>query len=242
MRRSNYRKGHKHPPEIEAKRLANMRAARCRPAIDRFMEKVSPERLRLVIRHPVYVRACCEYWGSVHISGGWYRNESPTGRLISGMSTRCRCVVKDAKPDCPLCDGTGRISGDLRDERGIEWRRCTAGCSKDDKGVYRIGPNECARCRGLGRRAILHRAVNPASIPATGFGKYEDVIYRTVNRTVSEWRGHDVSYWWAKVLAREYMFNGTQPLKARQMRVSLSWYEKKLHDAHYWVEVALDHA
>lgn len=165
---------------------------------------------------------------------------------MRGMpTTRCRCVIKYPNPDCPLCSGTGRISGRLRDERRIEWKRCTAGCApvkepNSKQVVYRLGPNECLRCLGTGRRVILHRHVNPASIRATGFGSYEDVIYRTVNRTVNEWLNYDVSVWWNKVIEKEYKENGTQLMKAKKMRVSLSWYEKKLHEAHYWIEVALD--
>lgn len=153
--------------------------------------------------------------------------------------TNCRCVIKDANPNCPLCDGTGRISGDLRDERRIEWKRCSAGCVKDEKGIYRFGIEECFRCAGTGRRAILHRAVNPASIKATSGGTFEDVIYHLIDKTVKAWGEQDATIWTRKVFVREYCYNGTQEMKAQQMHISTSWYEKQLHDAHARIDVAL---
>lgn len=183
------------------------------------------------------MQACCEHWASTHFRYG-YSTESSTGRLMRDMAgTNCRCLGR--VKECPLCDGTGRVSADLRDDRGIQFVKCTAGCvkTKNARGefVYLLGREECFRCHGTGRRMILHRAVNPASIKTTvdvGGKHVGDLIYHVVETEVRAWKHQDAWVWPRKVLIAEYFWWGTQEMKGKRMRVSQPFFSTRLRQAH----------
>ncbi len=186
-----------------------------------------------------YVKGCLEHWSWRCRGFGYGGGISPTGRLMHGMTTNCRCAGRD--PQCYLCDGTGRVSGDLRSDRRAIRMDCDRCLARDPRtGKVRptgeIGGRTCAKCRGRGRRLILFESVNPASIPSTKFtgGKgVDDRIYHVVEDVVRGWKEHDETVWLNKVTVREYLFNGTQEMKAMRLRISPRFYGKQLHEAHW---------
>lgn len=196
------------------------------------------------ILDPAYVRACCHWWARTHarLSSG-YSTISPTGRLLADMpSTLCRCLGKN--PECLLCAGSGRVSGNIKFETKPKRQRCRAGCVSDAKGIHRLGHDECFRCRGTGWRTILTLSVNPASIRSTVDvgGKYAgNRVYHLIENAVRGWRKTDATVWLNRVLVREYFYNGTQEIKARQLRISHSFYKQRLHEAHVKLEEILRH-
>lgn len=99
----------------------------------------------------------------------------------------------------------------------------------------------CRFCQGRGRvklKASL-KLVNPAAIRGTGIS-YGDVSSGLIEKLVMSWCERDSTVWLNKILIAEYCENWTQETKAKGMRISLSFYEKRLHEAHFAVEQMLD--
>jgi hypothetical protein len=190
----------------------------------------------------VYVVACCEHWARMAFSTG-YDSVSSTGKLIGGNSTNCRCRGKDAQ--CSLCDGTGRVSGDLRPEHYSRPAICEQ-CDRDEDGnpTGDFAGRTCFKCRGRKWRFVTVEKVNPASIKSTKYigGKgVDDRIYHVIEETVRSWKHHDSTVWLRKVIIRQYLWIGTQEMKAAALRVSQAFFSKKLKEAHAELERILRH-
>lgn len=130
---------------------------------------------------------------------------------------------------CPLCDGRGRLKLEIRAQRRTRRVRCSV-CDPDGK----FFGEWCWRCHGSKIVEVVELPVNPAGIRRTGSGGggyMPSTACMAIDELVSGWRESDETIWWHRVVVREYCYNGTQKLKAQQLRVSLSFYEKRLREA-----------
>lgn len=117
-------------------------------------------------------------------------------------------------------------------------------CDKDEEGrpTGEFLGKTCFKCTGRGRRLIITERVNPASIKTTVDigGKYVgDRVYHVIEQTVRQWKETDATRPLSRVVIREYLYNGTQEMKALDLRKSTTWYEKQLHRAHADLEILL---
>jgi hypothetical protein len=195
-------------------------------------------RLRLVIRDLDYVKSALERWARRR-HGGSVGESSMTGKLMSGVRDNVcplwlddMAAMKAHSQDCSLCRGKGRIRLDESKRRRVS--KCGI-CDPDG----RFLGEPCFRCGGKKSFIEYDVLVNPAAIRGTGID-YGDVVSGIVDRMVASWRENDATIWAHRVIVLEYARNGTQPMKAKRLDVSLSFYEKRLHEGHYLTERELD--
>lgn len=194
-----------------------------------------------------YVRAACERWARWNAVQG-VGMASTLGKMLSGMkSTRCpRCLGRN--PACGVCDGTGQVSARLRSETKSPFRLCPM-CNGyrqpggDEHAPTRFAGDVCFRCLGQGLVRQVDIKVNPALIRDTthvGGRWVNDYVAAAVDDLWCLWRQWDETVWLNRVLKWEYFYNGTQTTKAKEMRISESFYKKRLHDAHGAIEIMLN--
>lgn len=195
-------------------------------------------RMSVKIRDLTHVKSALERWACRRY-GGSIGDMSMTGKLMSGVRDNvCTLWLDDIAarkahdPFCPLCQGRGRVRLDEAKRRRVS--KCSI-C--DPKGQF-MG-QICFRCGGKKSYVTYDILVNPAVIRGTG-SMYTDVVCHIVDNLVGSWRESDATVWLHRVIVNEYCWNGTQVIKARRLRVSLSFYEKRLHEGHAAVERELD--
>jgi hypothetical protein len=191
-----------------------------------------------------YVKACIERWAQWCGGSTIVRDSSPTGRLMDGVKSNvCPRWIDDVAarrphdPYCELCQGKGRVKLDPS-KPTTTFHRCTI-CDNDGKFLG----DTCWRCQGTRQVQRIGLKVNPATIRGTrnaGGQSGADVVCLFINDLVNSWRESDATVWLSRVLVREYFYNNTQPVKAKQLRVSESFYKKRLADAFYLIEQMLD--
>lgn len=201
-----------------------------------------------------YVKGCIESWAK-WCRGGTAGEISPTGRLMSGARPPlCPGWVADFlmgrahDPFCPQCDGRGRSN--LHSKHRLAPRICPV-CENHpqivDGEVRRDLPrlflgDVCFHCRGNGFVVIRLLHVNPVTIRSTRYvgRKPPADVCLLIEDLVTSWRESDKTIWLARVIKAEYFWNGDQDAKARELGVSVSFYEKRLRDAYYLFEQMLD--
>jgi hypothetical protein len=195
-------------------------------------------RLRLVINDIAYVQAAMECWAR-WLNGGMYYSSSMTGKLMAGVQGNvCPLWIDDvsnrrAHPsDCHLCQGKGRI------KLNETVRRKIIKCSICDPDGNFMG-QRCFRCGGRKRYIDSVRLVNPAIIRG-GSAMYGDVQSSIINTLVRSWTESDATIWWHRVSVFHYCRNGTQEMKAKTLKISLRFFERRLHEAHFHVEQELN--
>lgn len=202
-----------------------------------------------------YVRARLERWVRWCLGARYQRNVSLTGRLMRGLrSNVCPGWLNDVQlgrghdPSCPDCRGRGRLLLALRSRPHVRPVPCSI-CDEDGK----IFGDWCYRCQGTRVVTRIDLEVNPAAIPGTrhvGGQLPDDVASAAIDELVSGWRTRDETVWCARIVIAEYFWNGDEEMKVRQLRVtqknkaqrmeiSLSFYAKRLRDAHFRTEVFL---
>lgn len=194
-----------------------------------------------------YVQACMWHWANFHFRSmdGGYGHISLTGQFMQGMpSTTCKC--RGGNPDCILCDGSGRISGELRSEMKPLTIECDM-CDRDKWGYPsgEINGRTCFKCRGGKARLLIAQKINPAGIKSTkmvGSIGFTDHVFEAIESTVREWGKANETRMYRKVVLREYFYNGTQEMKADALRISRTFYIRKLREAYQVIEPILKRA
>lgn len=173
---------------------------------------------------------------------------------MDGVSNVCPGWLNDMQagrghdPHCPDCRGRGRLRVLLHSRPLPRYVPCTL-C--DENGLA-FG-DWCYRCQGTKVIKRIDLEVNPAAISSTrhvGARLPDDVAATAIDNLVSSWRKSDATVWCRRVVIAEYLWNGTQEMKVREMRitqkikanamsVSLSFYAKRLREAHYRTESML---
>lgn len=199
------------------------------------------------IRDLPYVKGALDSWArwSLGSRGGGI---SLTGRLMQGARANvCPGWIEDMQarrahdPWCPQCHGTGRLLLKLTATQHTRRRVCTVceGRCLPDPATGRPA-SECFRCRGTGEITVISLKVNPAAIRGTSHaGTGCDWQSMILDDLISGWREKDETFWMNRVVIREYFYNGTQLMKARQMRVSESFYKKNLRAAYCAIDQEL---
>jgi hypothetical protein len=194
------------------------------------------------VRDLPYVKACMDRWARYYTGAG-YGSMSITGKLMQGMrSTTCPCRGNDER--CPLCEGTGKISGDLEALRQCRTIYCPD-CDKDEDGfpLGEVNGTTCFKCRGSGLRVYVSQKVNPAGIKSTRYvgGKGEgDRVTMLIEDQVRAWKLQHQTRWLARVVVKEYFFNGTHETKAISLGKSREFFSRTLNEAHARIELLLD--
>ena len=202
------------------------------------------------------VRHYLERWVRWAFGARMY-SRSTIGRLMDGLrSTTCATCrgrkrvegwkVGSTAPwvdPCPACFGEGHFRADLGVERYVRTVDCPL-CLDTTTGrpVGEVNGRTCFRCHGAKRYTIVREKCNPAGIRATrhsGANEDDDPISMRIDRLMAGWRTRDETVWLYEITMMEYTENGTQEAKARSMRISTSFYEKKLREAHGLVEACL---
>lgn len=201
-----------------------------------------------------YVKGCVESWAK-WCHGSLPGNISNTGRLMQGVRPPiCAGWLRDYAerrahdPSCPNCHGTGKV--DLEGVHRSKPRACPVcenirtvvnGIVRHDMPTKFLG-SECFRCRGVGFVVVRLFEVNPVTIPTTRHvgGREPTDVCLIVDDVVTGWYEQDKTRWLARVLKAEYFLNDDQDAKAAKLRVSVSFFEKRLREAYYLIEIALD--
>jgi hypothetical protein len=203
-----------------------------------------------------YVKARLWRWAGWCLGARYSGGEvSITGRLIDGLKSNvCPGWLDDVAagrahdPHCPQCGGRGRLRLALRSRPRLRRIACSI-C--DAHGIF-FG-DWCYRCQGTREITITELQVNPATIPGTrhvGGDLPNDAASAAIDEMVTGWRAHDETVWCHRVVVAEYLWHGyvemklrrlrvTQKTKADRMKVSLSFYEKRLREGHRRVESLL---
>lgn len=201
------------------------------------------------IRDLPYVKGACESWAR-WCSGSRAGGISLTGRLMQGArSNVCPGWIADTQagkghdPWCPDCKGTGRLLLKLTATQRAVTRDCPV-CENESDAMGKPTPRRenCFRCHGLGVVTVVSLKVNPAAIRSTAHvggaigGDWQSLI---LDDLITGWRERDRTFWMNRVVVREYFWNGTQEVKAQQMRVSVSFFKKTLRDAYCSIDEVL---
>lgn len=195
------------------------------------------------IRDLPYVKGACESWAR-WCGGSRGGGISLTGRLMQGArSNVCPGWIADAQagkghdPWCPDCKGTGRLLLKLTATQRAVTRVCPI-C----EGSKKFAGDHCYRCKGAGTVQVIQLKVNPAGIRGTrfsvgaGVGDGQSLI---LDDLITGWCERDQTFWMNRVVIREYFWNGTQEVKAQQLRVSVSFFKKTLRDAYCSIDEVL---
>lgn len=192
----------------------------------------------LKINDIAHVKAALETWAR-RMHGSFGSVMSMTGKLMSGVRDNvCPLWLDDIanrkahNSDCQLCQGKGRIKLDAR--KRIKVLACSI-CGPDG----RFLGEPCFRCGGKKKYMDITILVNPAAIRGTGVS-YGDVQSAIIEQLVGSWQAQDSTIWLHRVTVFQYCRLGTQKMKADRLGISLSFFERRLHEAHYYVERALD--
>jgi hypothetical protein len=190
-----------------------------------------------------YTKACLERWAK-WLYGANVGEISLTGRLMAGVRANvCPNWVEDMLAQrahdafCPLCGGKGRLKMELRAQRRARPVPCSI-CDPDGKFMG----DWCWRCHGTRVVEIVELPINPAGIHGTrhvGAKDIGDPVCTAIDDLVASWREADATIWWHRVITFEYTRNGTQPMKAERLHISLSFYEKRLREAHDCVDTMI---
>lgn len=200
------------------------------------------------IRDLPYVKGALDSWARWSLGSRGSGGISLTGRLMQGArSNVCPGWVEDAQarrahdPWCPDCKGTGRILLKLTATQHAVRRVCTVceGRCLPDPTTKRPA-SDCFRCHGTGEITVISLKVNPATIRGTSHTDSGcDWQSMFLDDLISGWRDKDETFWMNRVVIRECFYNGTQPMKAQQIRVSESFYKKTLRTAYGEVDQIL---
>ena len=193
------------------------------------------------IRDLPYVKGACESWAR-WCGGSRNSGISMTGRLMQGArSNVCPGWIVDMQaghahdPWCPQCHGTGRLLLKLTATQRAVSRVCPI-C----EGSKKFAGDHCYRCKGAGSVRIIDLKVNPIGIrstrPGSGVGDWQSLV---LDNLITGWRERDETFWMNRVVVREYFWNGTQQMKARQLRVSESFFKKTLRVSYSEIDRAL---
>lgn len=140
-------------------------------------------------------------------------------------------------PSCELCQGNGRVKLDATKPQPK-----IVPCSICEGHGTFLG-DICFRCKGLRAVERVVFKVNPAGIRSTrsvGGQNGGDVLCGYLDDLITGWRESDATIWLNRVVVREYCYNGKQTDKALQLKVSESFYKKRLRDVYEKVEVMLN--
>lgn len=212
----------------------------------------------LTIRSEIDVKAYCERWVRWAF-GGRMAKVSITGKLMDGMrSTVCptckgRRRVEGWKvgstaqwvDPCPVCGGEGHVRGELESESHYRVLACDICVDEKGEPTGEFAGLTCFRCGGHKRRVQVFEKVHPAGIRATryyGANEDDDPISLLIDRTIAGWHQTNATYWLAEIIIMEYTERGTQEAKARSKRMSRSYYQKNLKEAHERLEVIIKNA
>jgi hypothetical protein len=192
----------------------------------------------VTIRDLAYVKAALERWARRRY-GGVIGDMSMTGKLMSGVRDNvCTLWLDDIAarkahdPYCPLCQGKGRVRLDEAKRRRVSH------CSICDQNGNFMG-QLCFRCSGKKSYVTYDVLTNPAAIRGTG-ATYGDVISGIVDNLVGSWRESDSTIWNHRVIVEQYCRLGTQKIKSERLKISLRFFERRLHEGHALVEQELD--
>lgn len=201
-----------------------------------------------------YVKGCFESWAR------WCHKAAPpsisnTGKLMQGVrGTICPDWLRDIADGrahdshCPQCGGRGKI--DLEGVHRSKPRICPVcenihpvvdGQMRRDLRTQFCG-RDCFRCGGVGFVVIRLFEVNPATIRSTRHvgGHEPNDVCLLIDDLVTGWRELDATIWLARVVKAEFFWNNDQDDKAMRLRVSVSFFEKRLREAYFLTEQMLD--
>lgn len=202
-----------------------------------------------------YVKGCYESWAKWCYGARRVQEVSQTGRLIQDVhGALCTDFLKDIwegrvhPKSCEKCGGKGKV-----DLEGIHRsvprvcpvcenkRQVVDGKVRHDLPTLFCG-NQCFRCRGVGFVVVRLFEANPATIQSTRHvgAKPPPDTCLLLDELVTGWMGLDDTRWFAKVIRAEFFWNGDQDDKARELRVSVSFFEKRIRHAYYLTEQMLD--